>query len=76
MAASEKYLVSLMRLSMNPDFKTVVEQMQSDLIEADKANRRKTGEVLYRSQGKALYIEEFLERLASARASIDKLRAK
>lgn len=75
MAVSEDYLVSLVRLQASHEFQTVINQMKSDLDKADKDNRRLSGEPLYRSQGRAIYIEEFLSRLESARSTVEKMRA-
>lgn len=75
MAVSEDYLVSLVRLQASHEFQIVINQMKSDLDKADKDNRRLSGEPLHRSQGRAIYIEEFLSRLESARSTVEKMRA-
>lgn len=76
MAIDEKYLVNLVRLQSSPEFIKVIEQMKQDLQEADKSNRRLSGDSLHRSQGRAIYIEEFLTRLETARKTVEKIRSR
>lgn len=72
----EQLLVTLVRLSTAPEFQEVLEHFQEQLDKADKDNRRLSGEPLYRSQGRALFIEEFLNRVSKARENVEKMRAK
>lgn len=74
MQVSKELLISLVRLNADPEFRHLLEHFKSELQEADIKNRRLTGEALYRSQGKASFLDEFLERAANARASVDKMR--
>jgi len=76
MAADEAYLVNLVRLQSAPEFIKVVDKMKADLADADRNNRRLSGDSLHRSQGRAIYIEEFLTRLETARTTVEKIRSR
>lgn len=67
-------LAALNTLSANNDFKTVIGWLEESLDETDIQNRHKSSEELYRGQGVAICIADFLARTADASRALKKMR--
>ena len=53
----------LKRLGKSPDGQQLIALIQAEIAECNGALRKATGEGLLREQGKALWLDEFLQRL-------------
>ncbi len=53
----------LTRLGKSPDGQQLIALIQTEIAECNSTLRKSTGEGLLREQGKALWLDEFLQRL-------------
>lgn len=64
----KNFLKSINRIrTKNPtELEIIIKHLSAELASADRANRVLSGEQLMRSQGKALFIQEFHETLSNS----------
>lgn len=67
MIIDRDWLRNVRTLIENERFNAFVESLEGELADQDEANRRGKDEMLYRGQGKALFIAELLTSIESAR---------
>jgi hypothetical protein len=70
MRLSEDQLLFLARLSKSPDGKALTELLRAMLAEVEGKLRTETGEMLYRTQGRAVQLDELLADIAEAQARL------
>jgi len=74
MKLSGEHLQFLERLSKSPDGQFLLTILRAKLAERDEALRRTSGEDVYRTQGRALELDELIADITDASAKLNRTR--